>query len=369
MTAQQAAATHLSNPQRAVWTGGSDYSQATIKRAPEEQRRSLADLFGGNVGGPSSAPAAKPQHRSLASLFPAASGVLTAEAAAVGSAASDGPAAAAGSTGVPSVQVAPAAQQSSGGELDADGAAVRASQEHSSMRLQQACTAARRQSQLHSCHLISPRSHGAAPRSPFELRFNVAQVVAPRQRPVRQLAQQIEARTSPQKDGAGPQQSASSPSRGRGTAQIAGDPSQPAAASSGVSHSDSPSPGGSPAVDNGRSLRQRFEVASPRLPAAERTATDADTTAGSGPAEAQSGGSCSALLHDEQQPLTDDEAAAAEAPDVRGDSGSTSSSEPSPHGRLSEAYAHLSTSADAEDHQVPVHTVCCAAHGWLGMLS
>jgi hypothetical protein len=125
----------VSIPQRAVRTRGSDCPQATIKRAPEEQRRSLADLFGGNAGGPSSAPAAKPQHRSLASLFPAASGGLTADAAAVGSAAPDGPAAAAGNTGTASAQVAPAAQQSSGGELDADGAAVRASQEHSSIRL------------------------------------------------------------------------------------------------------------------------------------------------------------------------------------------------------------------------------------------
>jgi hypothetical protein len=187
---------------------------------------------------------------------------------------------------------------------------------------------------------------------------------------VRQLAQQIEARTSPQKDGAGPQQSASNPSRGRGAAQIAGDPSQLAAGSSGVSHSDSLSQGELPAVDTGRSLRQRFEVASPRLPAAERAATEA--AAGSSPARAQSGGSRSALVQDELQPLTDEEAAEVGAPDASGDSGSihsTSSSEPSPHGRLSEAYAHLSTSADAEDHQVPVRTVCCAAHGWLGMPS
>lgn len=47
--------------------------QCTIKRAPPEQRRSLADLFGGSdVGGggvrPSSAP--EQQRRSLASLFP-----------------------------------------------------------------------------------------------------------------------------------------------------------------------------------------------------------------------------------------------------------------------------------------------------------
>jgi hypothetical protein len=209
-------------------------------------------------------------------------------------------------------------------------------------------------------------SHGAAQAA----LPTAAQVVSPRQRPVRQLAQQIEDRTSSvQKDGASAQQGDSSPSRGRGVAHATGDPLQPAASSSGVSPSDSSVPDVSPAVDNRRSLRQRFEVASPRLPAAERAATQAE--AGSGPAEeAQPGGSRSALVQDEQQPLTDEEAGAAEAPHVSRESrsiGSTSSSEPSPHGRLSEAYAHLSTHADAEDHQVPVQALSCAAHRRLGV--
>ena len=118
----------------------------------------------------------------------------------------------------------------------------------------------------------------------------------------------------------------------------------------------------SPAASGDRSRHQRFEVASPRLPAAERAAVQAE--AGSSPPEAQSGGSCSALVQDERQPLSDNEAAETADPDERGKGGSigsvrsTSSSEPSPHGRLAEAYAHLSTSADAEDHQVPLHTLC-----------
>lgn len=86
-----------------------------------------------------------------------------------------------------------------------------------------------------------------------------------------------------------------------------------------------------------------------------------------------------AFLQDERQPAADetpeDSLAAAEeaakAPasaeglttdaawqkDTPGSASSSGSgSQPSPHSRLAEAYAHLSTSADAQDHQVQIES-------------
>ena len=178
----------------------SNHPQATIKRAPEEPRRSLADLFGGNVGGgnvggPSSAPAAKPQHRSLASLFPAASGGIAADTAAASSAAADG------------LSPAAAAQQNTSGDLDADGAAVRAFAEPVSPSLAQQvlqhepdCTL------VTMCHLAilpllrQPRSplhrwcrHGSAQCGSWRSRSRTAPAVPRRAAPVPSKVPQVPA--------------------------------------------------------------------------------------------------------------------------------------------------------------------------------
>lgn len=226
-----------------------------------------------------------------------------------------------------------------------------------------------------------------------------AAVVSPRQRPVKQLRDDIEAKIdfdtgspekidfdagSPQKLNAGsPQRSARSP-RELGSSSVeaaVGNPQQSSSntaehtAASGSNRSGSGRLAGpSNPQDDSQGLRERFGRASPRLTQAEIWQQEADARQWNsdqqqqaaeqpsggdglttGAAWAAAGGGDDWRHASPAQEITVADAAGASDASASTDEADTvgrEGSDTSPHGRLTAAYAHLSTAADAEDHQV-----------------
>lgn len=304
--------------------------QATIKRAPSEARRSLADLFGSDMAAPTAKPPPPPQRRTLASLFPTEDPEIAKaeqrDAAAGGSEALEEQqdSLAAAETPPKPASRQPLAQ-------DADGPADQ-------RRLQHRSDAARDDAADAVANAAAsplPEDDGAA-------------VVSPRQQPVATLRQQIEARS--------------------------GMPGSLRARFSSLDLDDAPGGGSqallaradSPALAAGAdSTGSRAPPAAKQVPAPSATLMEPAAAAAevdAAPPQPSAGSFTKAPPQLPPSPLADAQkevetlegaASASAVGDGAASEGSPQSTEPSPHRRLHAAYAHLSTSPGGEDdHQL-----------------